>query len=71
LTLADKIAGDQELQMLVNSGAHDKLQKLQDDKAKNLATQATQTSRIADQKQRRKNPIDFESEKEAMSQFEL
>jgi hypothetical protein len=33
LTLADKIAGDQELQMLVNSGAH-ATKLVQDDKAK-------------------------------------
>jgi hypothetical protein len=40
LTLADKIVGDQELQMLVNSGAHDKLQKL-GRQSENLATQAS------------------------------
>ncbi len=71
LTLADKIAGDQALQMLVNSGATEKLNKLQQDKKDNLATQATQTSRIADQKANEKEAIDFESEQADMNQFEL
>ena len=69
LTLADKAQYDQQLQLLVNSGATEKLQKLQSDKEKNLATQATQTSRIADQKAKDKDPIDFASEKADMDTF--
>ena len=71
LTLAQKIVGDQQLQMLVNSGATEKLNKLQSDKEKNLAVAATHTSRIADQKAKEKEPIDFEEEKAEMSEFEL
>jgi hypothetical protein len=71
LTLAQKIVGDQQLQMLVNSGATEKLHKLQEDKEKNLAVAATHTSRIADQKAKEKEPIDFEAEKAEMSEFEL
>lgn len=71
LTLADKSVYDQELQVLVNSGATEKLNKLQQDKKENLATQATQTSRIANQKSKDKEPIDFEAEKAEMSVFEL
>jgi hypothetical protein len=61
LTLADKIAGDQALQMLVNSEPQSKQCLQQDKKKDNLATQATQTSRIADQKQMKRS-YDFESE---------
>ena len=71
LTLADKRVYDQELQVLINSGATEKLNKLQQDKKDNLATQATQTSRIADQKSKDKDPIDFEAEKSELSEFEL
>lgn len=71
LTLADKKVYDQELQMLVNSGATEKLNKLQADKKDNLATAATQTSRIAEQKAKDKDAIDFEAEKAEMSEFEL
>ena len=71
LTLAQKIIGDQQLQLLVNSGATEKLHKLQEDKKDNLATAATQTSRIADQKAKEKEAIDFEAEKAEMSEFEL
>jgi hypothetical protein len=57
--------------MLINSGAHEKLEKMQSDKEKNLAAAATHTSRIADQKAKEKDPIDFEGEKAEMEQFEL
>lgn len=71
LTLADKRIYEQELQMLVNSGATEKLDKLQEDKKNNLATSATHTSRIAEQKSKDKDAIDFESENSEMSEFEL
>ena len=71
LTLAQKIEGDIKVQLLMNSGATEKLHKLQEDKKDNLATAATQTSRIADQKAKEKEPIDFEAEKAEMSEFEL
>lgn len=71
LTLKDKIAGDYDLQLLVNSGATQKLEKMQSDKEKNQAQAATATSRIADQKAKEKDPIDFEGEKAEMEQFEL
>lgn len=59
------------LQYIINAGATEKLNKLQQDKKDNLATQATQTSRIADQKSKDKEPIDFEAEKAEMREFEL
>jgi len=71
LTAADKSVYDKELQILINSGAHEKLEKMQSDKEKNLAAAATHTSRIADQKAKEKDPIDFEGEKAEMEQFEL
>jgi len=71
LTLADKIVGDKELQILINSGATEKLEKLQQDKKDNLATVATQKSRIDDQKAKGKDPIDFESEKAEMETFDI
>lgn len=70
LTLADKSEYDQDLQVLINSGATEKLDKLQQDKKDNLAIQATQKSRIDDQKAKGKDPIDFEAEKTAMDEFE-
>lgn len=71
LTLADKIVGDKELQMLINSGAHEKLEKIKQDKSAAQAEAATHTSRIADQKAKGKDPIDFESEKIDNDVFEL
>jgi hypothetical protein len=71
LTLAQKIEGDQQLQLLINSGATEKLHKMQQDKKDNLAIAATHTSKIADQKAKGKDPIDFEAEQEEISQFEL
>lgn len=71
LTLADKSVYEKELQMLINSGAHEKLEKMQSDKEKNLAIASTATSRIADQKAKEKDPIDFASEKSEMEQFEI
>jgi len=71
LTLADKIVGDKELQMLINSGAHEKLEKLKQDKSATQAEAATHTSRIADQKAKGKDPIDFESEKAEMEMFDI
>lgn len=59
------------LQYIINAGATEKLNKLQSDKEKNLAVAATHTSRIADQKAKEKEPIDFEAEKAEMSEFEL
>jgi Ni,Fe-hydrogenase III large subunit len=54
LTLADKIAGDQAaLQTLVNSGAIEKLNKLQQDKKDN-STQATKSSQYQKSKLKRK-----------------
>lgn len=69
LTLKEKIDGDIEVQLLVNSGATEKLNKMQSDKEKNLAVAATHTSRIADQKAKEKDPIDFEAEKSEMEIF--
>jgi hypothetical protein len=69
MTLAQKQEGDIQVQLLVNSGATQKLEKMQSDKEKNLATQATATSRIADQKAKDKDPIDFEGEKAEMEIF--
>jgi hypothetical protein len=69
LTLAEKIKGDIEVQLLMNSGATEKLNKMQSDKEKNLAAAATHTSRIADQKAKEKDPIDFEGEKAEMEIF--
>lgn len=71
LTLADKSVYDQDLQVLVNSGATEKLNKLQQDKKDNLATQATQKSRIDDQKAKGKDPIDFEAEQSEMEMFNV
>lgn len=71
LTLADKSVYDQDLQVLINTGSTQKLEKLQQDKKDNLATQATQKSRIDDQKAKGKDPIDFEAEKAAMEEFEI
>lgn len=71
LTLTQKIEGDIQVQLLMNSGATEKLNKMQSDKEKNLAVAATHTSRIADQKAKEKDPIDFEGEKSEMEQFEL
>lgn len=70
LTLQEKIAGDIDVQLLVNSGATQKLEKLQQDKQDNLAIQATQKSRIDDQKAKGKGPIDFEAEQSVMDEFE-
>ena len=70
LTEDVKAAHDLELQYVINDGATSKLTKLQQDKKDNLATQATQTSRIADQKSKDKEPIDFESENDFMKNFE-
>ena len=71
LTLAQKIEGDIQVQLLMNSGATQKLEKMQSDKEKNLAAAATHTSRIADQKAKEKDPIDFEGEKAEMEMFNL
>lgn len=60
-----------DLQYVINAGATEKLEKLQSDKEKNLAVAATHTSRIADQKAKEKDPIDFEGEKAEMEQFDL
>ena len=57
------------LQYIINAGATEKLNKMQSDKEKNLAVAATHTSRIADQKAKEKDPIDFESEKAEMEIF--
>lgn len=70
LTLADKSVYDQDLQILINTGTTEKLEKLQQDKKENLAVQATQTSRIADQKANNQAPIDFEAENEYMKEFD-
>lgn len=69
LTLTQKIEGDIQVQLLMNSGATQKLEKMQSDKEKNLAAAATHTSRIADQKAKEKDPIDFEGEKAEMEIF--
>jgi hypothetical protein len=58
------------LQYIINAGATEKLNKMQSDKEKNLAVAATHTSRIADQKAKEKDPIDFEGEKAEMEIFE-
>jgi len=71
LTLADKIVGEKEIQILINSGAHEKLEKLKQDKSVAQAEAATHTSRIADQKAKGKDPIDFESEKAEMEMFDI
>lgn len=71
LTLSQKIDGDIQVQLLMNSGATQKLEKMQSDKEKNLAATATHTSRIADQKAKEKDPIDFEAEKSEMEMFNL
>lgn len=71
LTLADKAQYDQQLQVMINSGATQKLEKLQSDKEKNLAIQATHTSEIADQKAKDKDPIDFEARKADTDMFNL
>jgi hypothetical protein len=71
LTLSQKIDGDIQVQLLMNSGATQKLEKMQSDKEKNLAATATHTSRIADQKAKEKDPIDFEGEKAEMEMFNL
>lgn len=70
LTLAQKIEGDVQLQILMNSGATEKLEKLKQDKSDAQAEAATHTSRIADQKAKDKEPIDFEAEKADLSMFE-
>ena len=71
LTLAQKIEGDIQVQLLMNSGATEKLEKMQQDKQHNLAAAATHTSRIADQKAKEKEPIDFEAEKADTEIFNL
>ena len=71
LTLAQKIEGDIQVQLLMNSGATQKLEKMQSDKEKNQAQAATATSRIADQKAKEKDPIDFEGEKSEMEMFNV
>lgn len=70
LTADVKAAHDLDLQYVINAGATEKLAKLQQDKEKNLAVQATHTSKIADQKAKGKDPIDFEAEKADMEIFE-
>jgi hypothetical protein len=67
LTLADKIAETKNFKWLTQE--HDKLQSFQDDKRRILQHKPP-SSRIADQKQRRKNQLILNL-KEAMSQFEL
>jgi len=50
-----------ELQYVANSGATEKLEKMEMAKKDNLAQQATQKSYIDDQKAKGKDPIDFEA----------
>lgn len=71
LTLAQKIEGDIQVQLLMNSGATQKLEKMQSDKEKNLAVSATHTSRIAEQKAKDAPSIDFEAEKADTEMFNL
>jgi len=71
--LTEQVKGEQdrELQYIINAGATQKLEKLDQDKKDNLAIQATQKSRIDDQKAKGKDPIDFQAEKEENEIFQL
>ena len=60
-----------QLQYIINEGAINKNNAIEEAKKDNLAAAATHTSRIADQKAKGKDPIDFEAEKQEMSDFEL
>ena len=71
LTAKDKSVYEKELQLLINSGSTEKLNKIQEDKSKSQAEAATHQSRIADQKAKEKDPIDFASEKSEMEMFNL
>ena len=70
--LTEQLKADRklELQYVINEGAVAKNEAMEKAKKDNLATAATHTSRIADQKAKGKDPIDFEAEKEWLSEFE-
>lgn len=71
--LTEEVKGNYkiEIQKLANSGASEKIDRLESSKKDNLAIQATQKSRIDDQKAKGKAPIDFEAENEEQKIFEL
>lgn len=71
--LTEELKGQNQinLQYIINEGAVNKNNAIEQAKKENLAVSATHQSRIADQKAKGKDPIDFEAEKEEMSDFEL
>ncbi len=71
LTLANKIEGDKEVQLLINNGKIEVTDKQATEKMKNIDKQSTNTSMIADAKQNNKGAIDFELKNEGLYQFEL
>lgn len=71
--LTEKLKGENkiDLQYIINSGSVEKLDRLENSKKENLAIQATQKSRIDDQKAKGKEPIDFQAEQEDQEVFQL
>ncbi len=70
--LTEQLKADRkiELQYVINQGTVAKNEAMEKAKKDNLAAAATHTSRIADQKAKGKDPIDFEAEKEELADFE-
>jgi len=71
--LTEEVKGNYklEVQQLANSGASEKIDRLEEGKKNSLAQQATQQSRIDDQKANGKEPIDFEAEQAGQEVFQM
>lgn len=71
LTLAMKIQGDKELQVLVNSGKTEMTEKLESAKKDNILEQGSIHSQITNQRSKDLDPIDFKQKAAENEMFEL
>lgn len=71
LTLAMKIQGDKELQVLINSGKAEMTEKLESAKKDNILEQGNIHSEITNQRAKDLDPIDFKQKNAENAMFEL